>query len=137
MDRTLLNEILAKEDGSLSFGNFMVSDKIKINDFEHIGNIYNLRSHDKVTRLEKNGELLLETVPGAHIENLLLDENNCSFCITSAGNLQLTIGLLPNETYKLAIDGADRGDISTNASGKASFSIDAQNPKKVAIIRNH
>jgi len=126
--------------GGLSFGDYSATEKIKINDFEHLGNLYSLRAHDQVTRLEKNGELLLEAVPGVAVCNFALNEMGCSFEIESTGGVQVTLGLAAEVTYDLAIGdvkGAEtHEEITTNRSGKLSFGVElAGLAKKVILTR--
>jgi len=134
----LAKDIIVEAAGGLSFGDYTAKDKIKVNDFEHMGNIYSLRSHDLVTRLEKNSEMLIETVPGAAIRNFVLDEAACSFDITSATNVQITLSLAAEAAYHLRITSAEGGEVSeeitANRSGKLSFSVElAAEPKKVIL----
>ena len=126
--------------GGLSFGDYSAADKIKINDFEHLGNLYSLRAHDQVTRLEKNGELLLEAVPGVAVCNFALNEMGCSFEIEGTGGVQVTLGLAAEVTYDIAI-GDGKGaetheEITANRSGKLSFGVElAGAAKKVILTR--
>ena len=133
------NNMLVK-DGKLNFGNYAVTEKIKINDFEHMGNVYSLRAHDQVTRLEKNGELLLETVPGSAIFDFVFDEKGCAFVIESNTGVQVTLGLAPETAYDLAIfdaKGAEtHEEIETNRSGKLSFGVELSDAgKRVALCK--
>ena len=129
----LPKDIIA-EGGGLSFGDYTAKDKIKVNDFEHMGNIYSLRSHNQVTRLEKNSEMLIEVVPGATIFNFTLDEAACSFEIIGAGNAQITLNLAPETTYHLRVTGEVSEEIVTNRSGKLSFSAELSDEAKKVIL---
>ena len=122
------------EAGGLTFGDYTAKDKIKVNDFEYMGNIYSLRSHNQVTRLEKNSEMLIETVPGAAISNFMLDEASCSFDIAGTANVQITLSLAPEASYHLRVTGEVSEEITANRSGKLSFSAElSEEPKKVII----
>ena len=126
------------EDGLMAFGNFEVKDKIKVNDFEHGGSTYSLRSHDQVTRLEKNGELLIETVPGATVYNF--KEQPLAFDADMLESLQVTLGLqVANASVNLVIDGLEidgaAHGLKTNASGKLSFSLEKKgHPRSVTVL---
>ena len=130
----LPNDIQVEAAGGLSFGNYAAKDKIKVNDFEHMGNIYSLRSHNEVTRLEKNSEMLIETVPGATVTNFILDDNSCSFDITGAASVQVTLGLAPESTYHLRVTGEVSEEIATNRSGKLSFGAELSTEAKKVIL---
>lgn len=114
--------IILNEDKTLSFGNYEISEKLKVKDFNVDGNIYKIRTHNEVTRLSKNGNLLLETVPGATIHNLIIKDRCASFCAEGAGDTLITIELEPNTTYSLFINDINIDKIKTNLSGKINFS---------------
>jgi len=127
-------EIIVETSGGLTFGDYTAKEKIKINDFEYMGNIYSLRSHDLVTRLEKNSEMLVETVPGATIYNFVSNEVGCSFDIAASANVQVTLGLAPEATYHLRVTGEVSEEIVSNRSGKLSFGAElSPEPKKVIL----
>jgi hypothetical protein len=130
----LPNDIIVEAAGGLSFGNYTAKEKIKVNDFEHMGNIYSLRSHNQVTRLEKNSEMLIETVPGAAISNFTLDDTTCSFDIAGAANVQVTLGLAPEATYHLRVAGEVSEEIAANRSGKLSFGAELSKEAKRVIL---
>ena len=129
----LPKEIVAAQ-GGLSFGDYTASEKIKVNDFNHMGNVYNLRAHNLVTRLEKNGELLFEAVPGVAVYNFNFDEKGCTFEIENPQAAQITLGLEPEITYDLAIGDNTgnelREEITANRSGKVSFGVELEGLKK-------
>ena len=67
----VIEELIRLEDnGSISFGNYLMDEKKKVLDFEVAGNLYKVKTYKDITKLEKNGKMLLETVPGATIHNL-------------------------------------------------------------------
>ncbi|MCL2415435.1 MAG: endosialidase [Defluviitaleaceae bacterium] len=119
----IISKGIIVNNNSMSFGNYKATDKIKVDDFEHNGNIYLVRTHKDVTRLVKNGELLCETVPGATVHNFSVDDKICRFEIEGIGNCQITLCLEPLVEYTLKI-GDDRPiALTNNASGKITFSI--------------
>ena len=66
----VIEELIRLEDnGSISFGNYLMDEKKKVLDFEVAGNLYKVKTYKDITKLEKNGKMLLETVPGATIHN--------------------------------------------------------------------
>lgn len=128
------NAIKVGSDNSLSFGNYQAEDKQKVKDYEVIGDIYNLKTHKLVTRLEKNNKLLVETVPGATVHNLLVNEDLIIFSAEGNGNTQITFELEPETEYKIKVAGDSIGVMQTNLSGKLSFSTELkENPCEVKI----
>ncbi|MDR2940226.1 MAG: endosialidase [Clostridiales bacterium] len=115
--------IRVEPNNSLSFGNYHVSEKIKINEFNHDGDIYDLRTHDKITRLQKNGSLLIETVPGATLHNFGMDGKLVRFEIEGRGDAQITLELEPNIEYKIFVDDMNIGSSTSKLSGKLIFSL--------------
>jgi hypothetical protein len=130
----LPKDIIVEADGGLTFGDYVAKDKIKVNDFEHLGNTYSLCSHNLVTRLEKNSEMLIETVPGAAISNFTLNETTCCFDIAGVTNVQITLNLAPEAAYHLRITGEVSEEIVTSRSGKLSFSAELSGQAKRVIL---
>ncbi|WP_250277878.1 endosialidase [[Clostridium] colinum] len=129
--------IILNEDKTLSFGNYEVSEKIKVKDFNVDGNIYKIRTHNEVTRLSKNGNLLLETVPGATIHNLFISEKESSFLAEGLGDTLITLELEPNTTYSLFINDVNIDKIKTNLSGKINFSTTlSKETQQIKIEKN-
>ena len=56
--------IQGENDGTLSFGDFSQQEKQKKSDFKHEGDLYKVKSFNEITRLEKNGAFVYESVPG-------------------------------------------------------------------------
>ena len=61
----VIEELIRQEDnGTISFGNHLMDEKKKVLDFEVSGDLYKIKTFKEITKLEKNGKMLLETVPG-------------------------------------------------------------------------
>jgi len=121
----VIDEVIRLEsDNSLSFGNYSVSQKQKVNDFEALGDVYKVKTHNEITRLEKNGKLLIETVPGAAIHNLKISEKSIAFSAEGFDDTQITLELASGVNYKIYVDDVNIGKMKANLSGKISFSID-------------
>ena len=62
---SVVKELLRSEkDGSISFGDYSLSEKSKLEDFKHAGDLLKVKTFKEITRLEKNGSFLYESVPG-------------------------------------------------------------------------
>ena len=56
----VIEELIRKEDdGSISFGNYLMDEKKKVLDFEVQGDLYKVKTFKEITKLEKNGKMLL------------------------------------------------------------------------------
>lgn len=126
----------AENDGTLSFGDYTLGAKTKKENFEFEGDIYKVKTFSEITKLEKNGMFVYESVPGSAVESFKETEDEVSFKVSAAGDVQFTLELEPESEYEVFVDGLSAGKMSTNLSGKLSVSVelsDGQNvPVKVA-----
>ncbi len=134
----IIKEIICTEaDGSLSFGNYTVAEKQKLEGFKVGEDTYKVRTHKDVTRLSKNGNLVLETVPGAAVHSLKISANGAVFSIEGNGSTMVTIELEKDTNYSIYIDDVNVDKIKSNLSGKVSFSIELNDsPQSVKIIKH-
>lgn len=59
----------AENDGTLSFGDYTLAAKTKKDNFEFEGDIYKVKTFAEITKMEKNGMFVYESVPGSAVEN--------------------------------------------------------------------
>ncbi len=127
----------AEENGSLSFGDYSLDKKTKLADFEHGGNVYKVKTFGEITRLEKNGIVAYESVPGSAVHNFKDTGRQISFETESAGDIQITLEVEPEKEYKVLVDDTNIGRMKSNLGGKISFSIemDPDESVKVLVVR--
>lgn len=78
-----VKELLKTEaDGTLSFGDYTLTGKTKLDGFEFQGDIYKVKTFAEITKLEKNGMFVYESVPGTAVENFRADEDTVSFKVS-------------------------------------------------------
>lgn len=130
-----IEELIRQEDnGKISFGNHLMEEKKKVLDFEVDGDLYKVKTFREITKLEKNGKMLLEAVPGATIHNFEMNEKGASFTVEGGEDVQITMELEPETEYKILIDDVNVGKMKTNLAGKVNFSVELQkNEPSVAI----
>ena len=58
----------AEADGTLSFGDYTLGSKTKLDGFEFQGDLYKVKTFSEITKLEKNGMFVYESVPGTAVE---------------------------------------------------------------------
>ena len=122
---SVIEELIRVEDnGNISFGNYLMDEKKKVLDFEVLGNLYKVKTFKDITKLEKNGKMLLETVPGSTIHNFNMDAKTITFEVEAAEDVQITMEIEPEKEYKLSLDDMVVGKISSNIGGKISFSVE-------------
>ncbi len=68
-----------EEDGTLSFGDYTLASKTKLDGYEFQGDIYKVKTFAEITKLEKNGMFVYESVPGTAVENFQADEDRFLF----------------------------------------------------------
>lgn len=65
---SVINELIRTEaNGTLSFGNYSLAAKSKVEDFEHEGDLYKVKTFKEITKLERNGMFVYESVPGTAV----------------------------------------------------------------------
>ena len=130
--------IVANEDNSISFGNHETQEKQKLEGFELNGEVYKVKTHNEITRLEKNGRLLFESVPGTTVSDLKLNSDYMSFSlIGSAEDAQVTVELEADEEYTVYINELQLGKVKSNLAGKISFSVDFASGAQKVEIKKH
>ena len=122
---SVIQELIRVEDnGNISFGNYLMDEKKKVLDFEVPGNLYKVKTFKDITKLEKNGKMLLETVPGSTIHNFNMDAKTITLEVEAAEDVQITMEIEPEKEYRLSLDDMVVGKISSNIGGKISFSVE-------------
>ena len=123
----------AENDGTLSFGDYTLTAKTKKDNYEFEGDIYKVKTFSEITKLEKNGMFVYESVPGSAVENFKETENEITFSVSAQGDVQFTLELEPESEYEVFIDGVSAGKMSTNLSGKLSVSVELSADQNVPV----
>ena len=80
---TVVKELIRSElDGTLSFGDYTLDTKTKKDGFEFQGDIYKVKTFKEITKLEKNGMFVYESVPGTAVEHFEVSEDVISFKVS-------------------------------------------------------
>ena len=130
---TVKELLRAENDGTLSFGDYTLASKTKKDGFEFKGDLYKVKTFAEITKLEKNGMFVYESVPGSAVENFKETEKGVSFQVSAPEDVQFTLELEPESEYEVLIDGESAGKMTTNLSGKLSVSIEL-NPDENASV---
>lgn len=123
----------AENDGTLSFGDYTLSAKTKKDNYEFEGDIYKVKTFAEITKLEKNGMFVYESVPGSAVENFRETEKEVAFMVSARGDVQFTLELEPESEYEVFIDGVSAGKMNTNLSGKLSVSVELSADQNVPV----
>lgn len=135
---SVINELIrTEEDGTISFGNYMLSAKSKVEDFEHDGDLYKVKTFNEITKLERNGMFVYESVPGTAVANFSVKDAEVEFTVSGTQDAQITVQLEEDMEYEVFTDGVAVGGMKTNMSGKLSLSVELHEGKqvKVTIVR--
>lgn len=131
----MITELIRKEaDGTLSFGNFDFDTKQKKSDFEYEGDMYKIKTFKEITKLEKNGMFVYESVPGTVVTNMKSTENEVVFNVEGWEDSSITLELEPEQEYKVLVDNADIGRMKTNLGGKLNISVEL-NPGQTSQVK--
>ena len=131
----VVNDLIKLEsDGTISFGDYTADTKKKVPDFKVNDDVYYVKTFNEITRLEKNGKLLLETVPGSAVHNFSINENLVSFSIEGKDDIQITMELEPESEYRVVGDDFNIGSVNSGAYGKVSFSVEANGNEKAVKV---
>lgn len=125
--------IRVEKDGTISFGDYMLETKSKLSDFEFNGDIYKVKTFYELTKLEKNGLFLYESVPGTAVYHLNVTEKELSFLVCGNEDAQITLELEPEKEYKILIDDTNVGKMKTNLGGKLVLSVELSQDIQVQI----
>ena len=125
--------IRTEQDGTISFGNYKLSAKSKLQDYEHDGDLYKVKTFYEITKLERNGMFVYESVPGTAVEHFSVSNDGVEFLVEGDKDAQLTIHLEDDTEYEVFVDEAAVGSMMTNMSGKLSVSVELNEEKPVSV----
>lgn len=131
---SVIKELLRTEaDGTISFGNYELDQKTKLSDFEYNGDLYKVKTFKEITKLERNGMLVYESVPGTAVSSFKEDGNSVMFTVEGPEDAQVTLGMEEDTVYKVTINGVDSGCVKTNMSVKLVLSVEMGNEDQVMV----
>ena len=127
----------AGEYGSISSGDYSLEAKTKLADFKYQDSVYKVKTFKEITRLEKNGGVVYESVPGSAVHDYRETERQVVFTVEAADDIHITLELEPEKEYKVYVDDTNIGRMKSNLGGKIDFSIElnAGESAKVDVIK--
>lgn len=128
--------IRIEDDGTISFGNHLLDTKTKLDNVEYNGDIYKVKTYNEITKLERNGMFVYESVPGTTVHNYKMDNDVVSLNVESDKDSQITLELEPATEYKVYVNDITIGSMKTNISGKLSVSVElADSAADIKIVK--
>ena len=128
-----VKELLRTEANStLSFGDYTLDAKAKVEDYEFEGNLYKVKTFKEITKLERDGAFVYESVPGTAVNSFKALENGVEFSVSGKADAEITIELSENTEYEVVVAGKSN-KMTTGISGKLSFSVALENEEEVSV----
>ena len=101
--------IRTEENGAISFGDYELAQKSKLSDYQHQGDMYKVKTFKEITKLERNGMFVYESVPGTAVFNLTQSEAQMDFHVEGPEDAQITVEMEPDTEYEVFIEQASEG----------------------------
>lgn len=129
-----ISELIRTEaDGTISFGDYTLGSKSKLDNYEFNGDMYKVKTFKEITKLERNGLFVYESVPGTAVMNFKQDENMVEFTVEGPEDAHITLELAEETEYEISINGNSAGTMKTNLGGKLSLSVELGDVEDVVI----
>lgn len=131
----VIDELIREEEtGALSFGNFALATKTKKDGFQYQGDSYKIKTFCEITKLERNGMFVYESVPGTVVHDFRATDKAVNFVVEGEEDSQITLELEAEKEYKIHIDKVYVGKMKTNLGGKLNLSVELEPAKMVDIL---
>ena len=122
----VVTELFRSEDnGTLSFGDYTLAQKAKKGDIQFEGDIYKIKTFKTMTKLDKNGQLIFESVPGSAVHNFVATTDGVAF--------EVTLEVEAGQEYKVFIDNTNVGMMKANLGGKLTLSVELSEGTAAAV----
>ncbi len=130
----VVNELLRKEEsGAISFGNHKLDVKAKLEDFECNGDLYKVKTYKTMTKLERNGMFVYESVPGTSVLQFTETEEGITFLVEGDEDAQITVELAEDTEYEVFVAEKNMGKMKTNLGGKLNMSVELAGAGEVMV----
>lgn len=123
----------SEENGTISFGDYTLDGKAKKDGISFEGDIYKIKTYKTMTKLDKNGQLIFESVPGSSVHSFVATEDGVAFEVESAGDVQITLEVEPEQEYKVYIDNTNVGTMKANLAGKLTLSVELDEGRPASV----
>ena len=131
----VIDELIREEEnGSISFGNYELPSKTKKDGFEYNGDTYKIKTFNEITKLERNGMFVYESVPGTAVHEFRANSSKVMFSVEGDSDAQVTLELEAETEYKVHVDDVYVGKMKTNLGGKLSISVELEENDKVDVV---
>ena len=130
----VVEELIRMENNdTLSFGNYKLDSKSKLDNFAFGGDLYKVKTFKEITKLERNGMFVYESVPGTTVNQLMVTDSKVAFQVEGPEDAQITLELEEQTEYQVSVGGTSVGNMKTNLGGKLSLSVELNEDAPVAV----
>ncbi len=126
--------IREEENGTLGFGNYLLETKTKKDGFQYMGDSYKIKTFNEITKLEKNGAFVYESVPGTTVHEFQANSDKLEFAVEGSKNAQVTLELEPEQEYKVYVDDVYVDKMKTNLGGKLVLSAPLEEADQIKVV---
>ena len=131
----IIKELIKKEsNGTISFGNYELKEKKKLSDFEVSGDMYKVKTWNEITKLERNGTFVYESIPGTAVNVFKETGEEVSFFVDGKGQTQITLELESNKDYRIIVGEKELGVSKTDIGGKLTLDVELQ-PGALTMVK--
>ena len=128
--------IRSEANGTISFGDYTLGAKSKLDNFEHAGDLYKIKTFYEITKLERNGSFVYESVPGTSVFDFEETDVRTEFEVEGFEDTQITLELEAEQEYEVFVDDVNIGRMTTNLGGKLVLSVELGSAQKhVKVVR--
>lgn len=121
----VIKELIRKDENeTLSFGDYSLAAKTKKSDFEFGGDLYKVKTFQEITKLEKNGMFVYESIPGTAVNRFSMNGSGVEFSVEGKEDTQITLGLEPERDFDVCINNMSVGIVRSNLGGKLVISVE-------------
>lgn len=131
---SVVSELIKEENGALCFGNYELDAKTKLDGFEFQGDKYKIKTFNEITKLERNGSFVYESVPGTAVHDFKATADSVEFVVEGIEDSQVTLELEAGQEYMAVVNGKESGTVKTNLGGKLSLSVEL-NPGESSSVK--
>ena len=131
----VISELIREEEnGALSFGNYELKEKTKQDGFKYNGDSYKIKTFYEITKLEKNGAFVYESVPGTAVHDFRANATKTIFSVEGDKDAQITLELEPEKEYKVHVNDVYVGKMKTNLGGELNLSVELEENDQVNVV---
>ena len=131
---SVVSELIKEENGALCFGNYELDAKTKLDGFEFQGDKYKIKTFNEITKLERNGSFVYESVPGTAVHDFKATADSVEFVVEGIEDSQVTLELEAGQEYMAIVNGKESGTVKTTLGGKLSLSVEL-NPGESSSVK--